>query len=79
VKAFLKIHFVMWFFFTVFVVFMGSVWTGMTESYLTMTLPFIILFSHIEVLPFSAGAFLIYFFIKHTWKIEIKKRDDETK
>lgn len=77
-KLFLIIHLIMWAIFTTVVVLGGSVWSGFTDSYIGMIMPFVILYSHIEVLPFSAFAFLLIYFIKSNVSVSIEKKNGKS-
>ena len=72
-KLFLLIHFILWLCWTIIVVLGASVWSGFTDNYIQTIMPFILIYSHIQVISFSIFVFLLIYFLKSTLQIKRKE------
>ncbi len=75
-KRFLLLHFVMWALYTAYVVVGGSVWSGFTDSYISMIIPFVVLYSHIQVIRYSATLYLLAYFLNSKFEVKVKKKEE---
>lgn len=75
-KRFLITHFVLWFFYTVYVVLGGSVWSGFTPGYISMIIPFVLVYSHIQVIQYSLTLYLLAYFINSKVEVKVRKKNE---
>lgn len=73
-KLFLLIHIPMQIIWTSAIVLLGSAFSGFSDRYIEMIIPFIFIGAPFQVLPISLFTFLVIYFLKANLSVSIKKK-----